>query len=41
MTIQSYNRYLGIFSRNTSFNDEEMNKFCSKNPERFLFSAIG
>ena len=38
MSIESYNRYLDIFSKNTSFDDEEKNSFCYTNPERFLFS---
>lgn len=38
MSIESYNRYLDIFSKNTSFDEEEKNSFCSANPERFLFS---
>jgi len=37
MSIESYNKYLDIFSKNTSFGDEEKNSFCGTNPERFLF----
>jgi predicted TIM-barrel fold metal-dependent hydrolase len=38
LSIESYNRYLNIFSRSTSFNDKEKDAFCCANPERFLFS---
>lgn len=38
MSIQSYNSYLDIFSKTTTFDEEEKNCFCSTNPERFLFS---
>jgi predicted TIM-barrel fold metal-dependent hydrolase len=38
MAIDSYNKYLEIFSRNTDFDREEKDSFCSANPERFLFS---
>lgn len=38
LTIDSYNKYLDIFSRNTSLTTEEKNGFCCTNPERFLFS---
>ena len=37
LQTESYNKYLDIFSRDTSFT-EEKNDFCSTNPERFLFS---
>lgn len=39
MSIESYNKYLGIFSQDKSFNDHEKDIFCSVNPERFLFSG--
>jgi len=38
MLIQSYNSYLDIFSKSTTFDKEEKNCFCSTNPEQFLFS---
>lgn len=37
MSINSYNRYLEIFSQNTSFDDSEKDGFCSINPGQFLF----
>ena len=37
MLIESYNKYIDIFSENTSFSDEEKKSFCCNNPERFLF----
>jgi len=38
MAIDSYNKYLEIFSGNTDFDKEEKDSFCSSNSERFLFS---
>lgn len=38
MSIESYNKYLGMFSHTTALNDEEKDTFCCANPERFLFS---
>jgi predicted TIM-barrel fold metal-dependent hydrolase len=38
MSIESYNKYLEIFSQDTTFNDQEKDSFCRTNPERFLFS---
>jgi len=38
MSIESYNKYLDIFSQTTSLDDEEKDTFCCVNPERFLFS---
>ncbi len=37
MWIDSYNGYLGLFSRTTALTPEEKHAFCSTNPERFLF----
>lgn len=39
MSIESYNRYLGIFSLCSSFTDSKKDMFCSSNPESFLFST--
>lgn len=38
-SIESYNRYLEIFSRTRHLTDGEKHLFCSVNPERFLFST--
>lgn len=38
LSIESYNRYLNIFSKTASFNDREKDAFCRVNPDRFLFS---
>ncbi len=38
-SIESYNRYLDIFSRTEYLTPEEKHLFCSANPERFLFST--
>lgn len=38
MGVQSYNDYLAIFSSDSSFDSTEKNRFCSSNPESFLFS---
>ena len=40
LSIDSYNRYLNIFSRTRSFTDKDKDAFCRINPERFLFSKI-
>ncbi len=37
MWIDSYNGYLGLFSRTAALTPEEKHAFCSTNPERFLF----
>ncbi len=37
MWIDSYNGYLGLFSRTMALTQEEKHAFCSVNPERFLF----
>lgn len=37
-SVDSYNDYLGIFSRDSSLTKEDKKKFCSENPEKFLFS---
>ncbi len=39
MWIESYNRYLDLFSRTTALTPAEKDAFCSVNPERFLFRA--
>jgi len=39
MWIESYNRYLDLFSRTTALSPAEKDAFCSVNPERFLFRA--
>jgi predicted TIM-barrel fold metal-dependent hydrolase len=39
MWIESYNRYLDLFSRTAALTPEEKDAFCSVNPERFLFRA--
>jgi hypothetical protein len=41
LTVESYNQYLGIFSRNISLTAAEKDGFCCANPERFLFSGRG
>ena len=41
LSIESYNQYLNILSKNASFDDEEKDTFCCVNPERFLFSKTG
>lgn len=38
MSIESYNKYLDIYSQSTSLTSEEKEIFCSANPGRFLFS---
>ncbi len=38
-SIESYNRYLDIFSRTEHLTAEEKHLFCSVNPERFLFHS--
>ena len=40
MSIESYNKYLDIFSKDTSFGDEEKRSFCCTNSERFLFRSM-
>jgi len=35
--IESYNKYLDLFSRTSSLTPQEKNLFCSTNPARFLF----
>lgn len=37
MSLESYNKYIDIFARNTSLTEEEKNNFCCTNPGRFLF----
>ncbi|MEW6217307.1 MAG: amidohydrolase family protein [Candidatus Bipolaricaulota bacterium] len=37
MWTDSYNQYLGLFSRTPALTQEEKHAFCSVNPERFLF----
>lgn len=37
MAIESYNKYLEIFSHSGSFSPTEKNDFCSTNPKQFLF----
>lgn len=37
MWIDSYNQYLGLFSRTAALTPGEKHAFCSTNPERFLF----
>ncbi len=37
MWIDSYNRYVDLFSRTQSLTPEEKHAFCSRNPARFLF----
>jgi predicted TIM-barrel fold metal-dependent hydrolase len=37
MWIESYNRYIDIFSRTEALTPAEKLAFCSTNPERFLF----
>ncbi len=37
MWIESYNRYLDLFSRTEALTPAEKHTFCSVNPERFLF----
>ena len=39
MWIESYNRYLDLFSRTPSLSQAEKHLFCSVNPGRFLFSS--
>ncbi|HEX9896118.1 MAG TPA: amidohydrolase family protein [Dehalococcoidales bacterium] len=39
MSIESYNKYLELFSRTTTLNDSEKDSFCRTNPERFLFAS--
>lgn len=38
VSVESYNQYLSIFSSDSSFDDAEKDRFCSSNPESFLFS---
>ena len=38
MSIESYNKYLDIFSKTGYLTPEEKGSFCCTNPERFLFS---
>lgn len=38
MSVESYNEYLSIFSKNSFMTEEEKHSVCSTNPERFLFS---
>ncbi len=38
MGVQSYNDYLAIFSSDSSFDSTKKDRFCSSNPEKFLFS---
>lgn len=38
MSIESYNKYLDIFSKTGYLTPEEKDSFCCVNPERFLFS---
>ena len=38
MSIESYNKYLDVFSRNKALTADEKVDFCCSNPERFLFS---
>ncbi|MCK4258684.1 MAG: amidohydrolase family protein [Halanaerobiales bacterium] len=37
--VESYTEYLEVFSKTNYFSSEEKNKFCSTNPERFLFGG--
>ncbi len=37
--VDSYTRYIGLFSRTTHLSADEKHQFCSTNPERFLFSG--
>ena len=37
MDIESYNKYLDVFSKTNFLTDEEKNTFCCTNPEKFLF----
>ena len=39
MWIESYNRYLDLFSRTPSLSKPEKHRFCSINPGRFLFGT--
>jgi len=39
MWIESYNRYVDLFSQTPSLTAAERHRFCSINPERFLFGG--
>lgn len=39
MWVESYNRYLDLFSRTPSLTQAEKHRFCSINPGRFLFGT--
>lgn len=41
LDIESYNRYLQVFSGTLYFDDADKDKFCHKNPERFLWQDQG
>jgi len=38
LSVESYNKYLDIFSKSKYLTPEEKDCFCCSNPERFLFS---
>ncbi len=37
-SIDSYNAYYDLFSKDKSFESMEKDRFCSANPESFLFA---
>jgi len=39
MWVDSYNRYVGLFSETQVLTSEEKRAFCSQNPEQFLFGG--